>query len=117
LGGERTTLSPAVAYEILPQLLRRAPPERNGNLLTAFRAGAGFDSLIAKRGRHVHADAESAAPRRTRGHQNVEATDTPALEVGVAESPDHLAAADTLIRQRYAWRGYTIDSSEREHAP
>jgi hypothetical protein len=116
LGGEHTTISPKVAYEILPQLLSRESPERDENLLNALRAGAGFDSLIAKRGRDGHADAELTAPRRTRSHWNAEAADTPALEVGVAESPDHLAAVDNLIRKRYAWRGYMIDSSDSEHA-
>jgi len=39
-------------------------------------------------------------------------TDTPALQVGVAKSLEQVEAADSLIRRRYAWRGYSLELFE-----
>jgi hypothetical protein len=32
------------------------------------------------------------------------------LQVGIAQSPDQIAAANCLVCQRYAWRGYSVES-------
>ena len=114
MGTKRTTTSPTGAYEILPQLLSRPSPGGDENLTNAFRAGEGFDCLMAKRGRNAHGGGDFAARARTRSHRKAEAADLPALEVGVADSYDQLAAAHNLIRERYAWRGYKFESTEPE---
>jgi hypothetical protein len=117
LGGEHTTTSTTIAYEILPHLLSRSFPGRDENLLNAFRARSGFDRLLAMRGCTGHDDGHAAAPRRTRSHRKAEPTDTPPLKIGVAESSAQLTASDKLIRERYEWRGYRVESSEPEEPP
>lgn len=110
--GEHTTTSPAVAYEILPQLLKRPSAARDASLLNAVRAGKGFDSLIVKRGRNDHRAAVKGANVHSRTHPRSHAASTPALHVGVAKLAEQLEAADELIRKRYAWRGYSLEASE-----
>lgn len=77
--------------------------------MIAARAGNGFVSLIASRGRHARHSAARAASARAGAPVHAH---TPALQVGVAKSAAQLAAADKLIRRRYAWRGYSVKSCE-----
>lgn len=122
--GERTTTSPGAVYEILPELLSRPSPARDANLLDAARAGKGFDCLIANRGRKDHRGSPNVTnfrDFRARTHIQSNAIDSPALQVGIAKSAEQLEAADKLIRKRYAWRGYGLESfkcdSPPEHDP
>lgn len=122
--GERTTTSPGAVYEILPELLSRPSPARDANLMDAAHAGKGFDCLIANRGRNDHRNpprVTNIRDFRARTHLQSNAIDSPALEVGVAKSAEQLDSADKLIRKRYAWRGYGLESfkcdSPPEHDP
>lgn len=119
--GERTMTSPGAVYEILPELLSRPSPARDANLLDAARAGKGFDCLISNRGRKDHQGSPSVTNFRARTLRRPNAIDSPALQVGVAKSAEQLEAADKLIRKRYAWRGYGLESfkcdSPPEHDP
>jgi len=103
--------SAPVSYEILPQLLKHSPVKRDESLRNAFWAGAGFDHLIGKRGRN-HSDDGAMAHRRSRKHRDAKTADNSLFEVAVAKSTEQLTAADNLIRTRYAWRGYKVESSE-----
>ena len=108
--------SQPVAYEIVPRLRSGPSAEGNDNVPDASRAGAGFDHLIAMRGRNGY-DGAAMAQGRSPSHCQAATHDLTSLEVGVAKSREQLAAADSLIENRYAWRGYKVQSSERVEQP
>ena len=63
----------------------------------------GWDSLLARRSRPVHSTSAIAGAA---------SKDTdPVLRLVLARSPEHLDAADNLVRKRYEWRGYELESA------
>lgn len=77
-------------------------------------AGAckGFEGLMINRGRARDGQrgAPSGAHRRTLAA--VQAARSNAMHVGIAQSFDQIDAANRLICQRYAWRGYSLEALE-----
>lgn len=73
-------------------------------------ARRGFEGLITNRGRTRDRTRvpTSAAHRRTLAAAQV-ARSSP-LHVGIAESVDQIGAANRLIGERYAWRGYNLEA-------
>jgi hypothetical protein len=69
----------------------------------------GFDSMLARRSPTSVSEVDAApqAHHQAASRENASA----ALHIAVAKSPDQLAAAWELVRQRYAWRGYQTDPS------
>jgi hypothetical protein len=62
-------------------------------------------------------DGAATAYAQSPNHRKAAADDCSGLEVAVAKSTEQLAAADNLIENRYAWRGYKLQSSERVEQP
>jgi len=69
----------------------------------------GFEALINR-----HPGDGKGRARTSRGTNPAMLLSTPGesstLRAGVAQSAELLEAADTLVRQRYAWRGYQVKS-------
>jgi len=105
---------PPVARAIPPEMLNRPSVVHDIGRPIAEEARRGFEGLIASRGRHDNRSTARPALVRTAPISVARRTDTPALQVGVAKSFEQIDAADRLIRKRYAWRGYTLDSFEHE---
>jgi len=99
------------SQEVVPHPLNHSQVKRGESLRNAFWAGAGFNQLIAKRGRNGPDDS-AVAHGRSRKHRDAKTAGNSRFEVGVAKSTEQLTAADDLIRRRYAWRGYKVESSE-----
>jgi len=64
----------------------------------------GFDSLLGRRSRSLISTSATA---------RAASKDTdPALHLVLARSPEHLDAADDLVRKRYEWRGYKLEGAD-----
>ncbi len=118
---EQATTSPAAAYEILPEMLNLRPPGHETAFPHAAGARHGFEALIAKRGRQDNRSSAQASFAPKKALAPGDSTATPALQIGVAKSAEHIAATDELVRTRYSWRGYGLESVEHrdrsdEHA-
>ena len=111
---DRATTLPAPACGIPPEILDRRSPVHDAGLPIAEDARRGFEGLIANRGRNDNRSAPRPSLVRTGPRAAARTTGTPALQVGVAKSSEQIEAADRLIRKRYAWRGYTLDSFEHQ---
>jgi len=77
---------------------------------TVLGARRGFEGLIINRGRHRE---RSSRPSAAAIHSALAAeriAKLKALHVGIAESLDQIEAANRLICERYAWRGYSLDA-------
>ena len=85
-------------------------------LPTALRARHAFDGLIADRGkRRPHASSQPARTTKARALAVVPESNAQEMRVGVAESSEQIKAMN-LIRERYAWRGYSLEASEYQSA-
>lgn len=109
---DRAKTLPAAACRIPPEMLDRRSPVHGVERPLAAGARHGFAKMIANRGRHDDGSTERPSIVRTRPLAATPATDTPALQVGVAKSFAQIEAADSLIRRRYAWRGYSLELFE-----
>jgi hypothetical protein len=68
--------------------------------------------LIATRGRYDKFDVGRSSVMNTPPRAALRPTVAPALQVGVAKSSAQIEATDILVRKRYAWRGYNLESFE-----
>jgi len=93
-------------------MLDRRSPVHGVERPIAAGARHGFEKMIANRGRHDDRSTERPSVMRIRPLAATPTTDTPALQVGVAKSLEQVEAADSLIRRRYAWRGYSLELFE-----
>jgi hypothetical protein len=64
----------------------------------------GWDSLLARRSRSVTSPSATDAVA-TKDMNSV-------LQLVLARSPEHLDAADDLVRKRYKWRGYEVEGAD-----
>ena len=76
----------------------------------ASAAQRGFASLIEDRRRQGERSPPPPPSSRSRVFATRATTNTPRLHVGVAQSPEQIEAADRLVRERYAWRGYRLEA-------
>src|SRR5438477_3488541 len=74
------------------------------------RMYGGFDSILARRERPLQPES-AARTRQERWSAAVARDDNRALHVAVAKSPEQFAAATDLVRQRYTWRGYSVQDT------
>jgi len=110
----RATTTPPSAFGLLPEIMNRYLPAPGVEVPIASGARQGFEGLIAKRGRQDNCIAARLSMVHAVPRAVPRVTDTPALQVGVAKSREQFEGAAELLRRRYAWRGYSLDSSERQ---
>jgi hypothetical protein len=73
----------------------------------------GFDSILSRR--ECASPAESAACARGERWGVAPREGDATLRISVAKSPEQLAAASDLVRERYAWRGYHPQDPAEAH--
>jgi len=85
-------------------------------MLMTWGARRGFECLIAGRGlSHGRKDAQGIeVPYRDRA---IPALKSAQLRVAVARTPEDIEAAHHLVRKRYTWRGYEVETPADHSAP
>ena len=89
---------------------RRGTPAHSLDHSAVLGARRGFEGLIINRGRARERSLRpySAASPSALAAERI--AKLKALQVGIAESLDQIEAANRLIDQRYAWRGYSVEA-------
>src|SRR6266404_3853293 len=74
----------------------------------------GFDSILTRR----ECWPQPEAPRRNRDERRLPVAhdDAAPLHIAIAKRAEQFAAARSLVRERYAWRGYEFDDPRHARA-